>query len=149
MCSAAWPGSVYPHVTLSAETRCPECVSQLEFLSRRAKYPSLWVNGLTNFSLLFSPQPIVCKTRVAHGTNSHEVSGRRSDCLWPPTPILSARRVSLRPCQIPHCHCSCPAVSPGSLVDSLLPFPGLQRNGAGVLWRHTLSATSPQCLSCP
>lgn len=49
-------------------------------------------NNLTNFSLLLSPCPIVCKTRVAHGTNSHEVS-ESSDC---PVPLVSpAHGVSL------------------------------------------------------
>lgn len=44
-------------------------------------------NNLTDFSLLFSPCSIVCKTRVAHGTNSHEVSGS-FDCPVSPSPPM-------------------------------------------------------------
>lgn len=86
---------------------------------------ALW--GRTSLTALFfsPPPPTVCKTRVAHGTNSHEVSGRR-DRPVPTSPpfqlwCLSGHLPSLLPDRT--C-CSPPCPAPGSgFVRCLRPLP--------------------------
>lgn len=107
-------------------------------------------NNLTDFSLLFSPCSIVCKTRVAHGTNSHEVSGS-FDCPVSPSPPMPPPfqlTVSLWepagvcvPDLTPAAPAPCPAPACGFVRGlQLLPVPVLS---PGVGWVCQGSACPP------
>lgn len=148
----AWPG-VSVQVTLRAIAgRCRAGVSPqpppASFASGSRSLGSFslylpgwasWVNHLANSSRLFSPLPTVCKTRVAHGTNSHEVS--RFDHLTAPIPHLPTPAVPPIPrpsssgwgahwrlCAGSHICCSRPVscswlwLLPGPVLPSLPPF---------------------------